>query len=336
MPVIEFPFFRPELATIENQPHTRISCWLHGLRDAMYATGVRDTKRRFVQPLDLGVEHPYGVLSIFGGLDSHYFAPSFSDGLRARWAEPASADDGLEIVRAQLAAGKAVPACLDFARMPHSRYYRVGTFGIPHTAVIFGIDDAAGIAHLADYHTREGSGFVEFHGTIPIAELRTAMQPCTLLVWDVDDAARTERDTAGLIADSAAALERATADPVFPYLREVTERHGGTRSGAVRFRRDLGYNVMRRVAADRLLFAEVIGGRADGATVAGALTAAAAAGEEWAQLARTLLLFTEHWTPVASERFLRLVDACEARERELATALRCAADERAALAPSRR
>lgn len=181
-----FPFLGDTLDDLEGISQHRLSCWLHCLRDCLYASGLHDTVRALAQPLDFAVERDAdgNVVTLYGGLETDYHNPSFQRGLSASWVAASPAPEAaLDRVRAELERGHAVPLSPNLSEMRHSEFYRVPFVGYPHTLIVHSLGrDTAGIA---DRNSRKSAGFTEHRGTVPLDELRQGMAGAPLLVFDV-------------------------------------------------------------------------------------------------------------------------------------------------------
>ncbi|MFD3728469.1 hypothetical protein, partial [Streptomyces sp. NPDC058671] len=137
-----FPYLSPSLDAVEDIAHARISCWVHCLRDSLYAVGFRDTAPALAQPVNFAVERTADgeLLTLYGGLDTEYHEPRFQRGVTARWeTSPDSPEKALDLVGRELARGHAVPVSPDLSGMRHSEFYRVPWFGYPHTFLVHGL-----------------------------------------------------------------------------------------------------------------------------------------------------------------------------------------------------
>ncbi|MGW0753283.1 hypothetical protein [Streptomyces sp. NPDC002587] len=261
-----FPYLGAGPDAIESLAQTRISCWVHCLRDALYATGLRETARALAQPVDFVIERtPTGeLLTVYGGLDADYHHPRFQRGLSARWeTSPHHEEQALDLVHRELARGHAVPVSPDLRGMRHSEFYRIPHTGYPHTLLVHEVGPHT--ARAADRNTRASSGFTDNRGTVPTDELRRGMAGAPVLVWDTGppDAdwadelhrllecsvqrmtrpGRTEAGLAGLLA--------------LPGVLEELQQHPG-RARLLRLR--VAGPLQRQVAGDRLLLARVLAG----------------------------------------------------------------------------
>lgn len=325
--VTDFPYLGAELGAVEGIAYPRISCWLHCLRDSLYATGVRDTARMLAQPLNFVVERtPTGeLLTIYGGLDTEYEAPRFQRGLTVRWEtspdDPDRPDAALDLVRRELARGHAVPVSPDLSGMRHSEYYRIAAFGYPHTFLVHRLEGDT--AFVADRNTRKNSGFEDNRGTIGLAELRAGMAGAPVLVWDAHEP-RTdwESELGGLLERSV----RQMTEPVEPQaglagllaVPSVIEELAEAQGRRALLRQRVSGPLQRLVSGDRHLLALVL---ADDALLRarGPRTAALAAdtaellgrsSDAALDLARAVFLLSGDWSAQG-------LDLCRRRVREL-------------------
>ncbi|MGW1777066.1 hypothetical protein [Streptomyces sp. NPDC002104] len=284
-----FPYLGAAPDTIESLPHTRISCWVHCLRDALYATGLRETARALAQPVDFVVERTAEgeLLTLYGGLDAGYHHPRFQRGLSARWeTSPHEEEHALDLVHRELARGHAVPVSPDLYGMRHSEFYRVPHAGYPHTLLVYGAGPRTALA--ADCNTRTSSGFTDNRGTVPTDGLRRAMAGAPVLVWDTGPAGD---GWAGELHRLLECSVRRMTEPelpeaglagllALPAVLEELEPHPG-RAGLLRTR--VAGPLQRQVAGDRLLLARVL---AEDTTARERGPRAAAAAAECAELTR--------------------------------------------------
>lgn len=334
-----FPYLGAAPDTIESLPHTRISCWMHCLRDALYAAGVRETAPALAQPVDFVIERtPDGeLLTLYGGLDAHYHHPRFQRGVTAHWETSSYHEDqALDLVSRELARGHAVPVSPDMRGMRHSEFYRIAATGYPHTLLVHGVGPHTSLA--ADRNTRAGSAFTDNRGTVPTAELRRAMAGAPVLVWRAGRPSGEWADELLLLLEHSVHRMTAPGRPesglaaltALPGVIEATEGLAG-RAGLLRTR--LAGPLQRQVAGDRLLLARVLDEdtwlREQGPrTTALAHTCAAltrASSDALVDLARAVFLLSRSW----SAETLHLCARRAARVHELDAR---AADRIAALA----
>ncbi|MCY0942958.1 hypothetical protein [Streptomyces antarcticus] len=324
-----FPYLGTELNAVEDIAYPRLSCWLHCLRDSLYAAGVRDTARALAQPLNFVVERtPTGeLLTLYGGQDTDYHAPRFQRGVTARWEtspdDPDRPDTALDLVRRELARGHAVPVSPELSGMRHSEYYRIPFFGYPHTLLVHRLE--AGRAFVADRNTRKGSGFEDNRGTIGLAELRAGMAGAPVLVWDAHEPQADWESELGRLLERSV---RQMTEPVEAQaglaglldlpgvIEELAE--AGERRSLLRTR--VSGPLQRHVSGDRHLLARVL---ADDALLRsrGARTAALAAdtaellgrsSDAVLDLARAVFLLAGSWSA-------ETLELCRRRVRELHT-----------------
>ncbi|KUN77856.1 hypothetical protein AQJ66_32040 [Streptomyces bungoensis] len=314
-----FPFLSPSLDSVEDLAHSRISCWVHCLRDSLYAVGFRDTVRALAQPLNFAVERTADgeLLTLYGGLDTDYHAPRFQRGVSARWETSPDAEDlAFDVLERELARGHAVPVSPDLSGMRHSEFYRVPFSGYAHTFLVHALDRDT--VRAADRNTRRRSGFTDNRGTVPAEELRRGLAGRPVLVWDtgtpVADWAEERRR---LLARSVANL----TEPGSPHeglagLRTLPDVVAGleehpSRSSVLRMR--VSGPLQRQVAGDRHLLAAVLlrdttsrdgGGRAVAAAEAAELLRASS--DAYVDLARLVFLLSRSWSGEA-------LDLCRSR-----------------------
>lgn len=314
-----FPYLSASLDSVEGLAHSRISCWVHCLRDSLYAAGFRDTARALAQPLNFAVERTADgeLLTLYGGLDTDYHAPRFQRGVLARWeTSPNSAEHAFDVVERELARGHAVPVSPDLRGMRHSEFYRVPFSGYPHTFLVHRLDGDT--AWAADRNTRRGSGFADNRGTVPAEELRRGLAGRPVLVWD------TGAPAEDWAAERHALLVRSVrnlTEPKSPHeglagLRRLPDVLAGleehpARSSVLRMR--VSGPLQRQVAGDRQLLAVALlrdvpeqagGGRRAAVEAARLLRASSAA---FVDLARLVFLLSRSWSAEALELCRRRV-----------------------------
>ncbi|MCY0937621.1 hypothetical protein [Streptomyces sp. H34-S4] len=305
-----FPYLGTGPDAIESLPHTRISCWVHCLRDALYATGLRETARALAQPVDFVVERTAEgeLLTLYGGLDAGYHHPRFQRGVSAHWeTSPHQEEQALDLVHRELARGHAVPVSPDLRGMRHSEFYRVPYAGYPHTFLVHEAGPRTSLA--ADRNTRASSGFTDNRGTVPTDELRRGMAGAPVLVWD---AGQPEAEWADELHRLLECSVRRMTEPdlpeaglagllALPGVLEELEPHPG-RARLLQMR--VAGPLQRQVAGDRLLLARVL---AEDTTARerGPRTAAAAAEcaeltrascDALVDLARAVFLLSRSWS----------------------------------------
>ncbi|MFE5220368.1 hypothetical protein ACFRC1_38480 [Streptomyces sp. NPDC056626] len=316
-----FPYLGASLDDVEDLAHSRISCWVHCLRDSLYATGFRDTARALAQPLNFAVERTADgeLLTLYGGLDTDYHAPRFQRGVRARWeTSPDDEDHAFDVVERELARGHAVPVSPDLRGMRHSEFYRVPFSGYPHTFLVHRLDGDT--VWAADRNTRRGSGFTDNRGTVPADELRRGLAGRPVLVWDTGAPAADWAEERHLLL---ARSVRNLTEPDSPHeglagLRTLPdvlaglEEHPG-RSSVLRMR--VSGPLQRQVAGDRQLLAaallrdaRVLGGGAHGAAVVAAAALLRASSAAFVDLARLVFLLSRSWSAEALDLCRRRVD----------------------------
>ncbi|MCX5205042.1 hypothetical protein OG897_26740 [Streptomyces sp. NBC_00237] len=267
-----FPFLGPELDMVEDLPHARLSCWLHCLRDALYAAGHRDTVRALAQALNFVVERDAdgNVLTLYGGIDTDYHEPVFQRGLTASWVTmPTDGAAALHRITRELDRGHAVPVSPDLSGMRHSEFYRVPFVGYPHTFLVHRLDD--GTAWIADRNDHRRAAFTDHRGTMPAEELRQGMAGGTILVWETaapapegtGELAGWEAELTALLARSVRQLrEPAGPEEGLAGLRAlpgvIEELAGSPRM----LRQRVAGPLQRQVAGDRRLLAAVLEGEA--------------------------------------------------------------------------
>ncbi|GAA3492876.1 hypothetical protein [Streptomyces cremeus] len=263
-----FPFLGPELDAVEGLPHARLSCWLHCLRDALYATGRPETVRELAQALNFVVERDAdgSVLTLYGGIDTDYHAPVFQRGLMASWVTtPLDGDAALDRIAAELDRGHAVPVSPDLSGMWHSEFYRVPFVGYPHTFLVHRLDGDT--AWIADRNDHRRAAFTDHRGTMPVEELRRGMAGAALLVWEPSAPVREgPRKLDGWDAELASLLARSVRQ-----MREPTQQEAGLAGlqalpGVIEeladrprmLRQRVSGPLQRQVAGDRRLLAAVL------------------------------------------------------------------------------
>ncbi|MFI5642412.1 hypothetical protein ACIA8H_34075 [Streptomyces goshikiensis] len=266
-PEAPFPYLGRELDAVEGVAYARLSCWVHCLRDALYATGVRDTARALAQPVNFVVERtPEGeLLTLYGGLDTEYHAPRFQRGVTAAWetspGDPQRPDAALDLVRRELARGHAVPVSPRLAGMRHSEFYRVPYFGYPHTFLVHRLE--SDVAFVADRNTRKAAAFEDNRGTVPAGELREGMAGAPVLVWDAHGpSADWEDELALLLARSV----RQMTEPGLPQaglaglraLPEVIDEISGLPARRRLLQMRVSGPLQRQVSGDRHLLSRVL------------------------------------------------------------------------------
>ncbi|MGR6975112.1 hypothetical protein ACU639_37005 [Streptomyces cynarae] len=308
-----FPYLSPSLDSVEGLAHSRISCWVHCLRDSLYAVGFRDAARALAQPLNFAVERTSEgeLLTVYGGLDTDYHAPRFQRGVTARWeTSPDGAQDALALVERELARGHAVPVSPELSGMRHSEFYRVPFSGYPHTFLVHRLDGDA--AWAADRNTRRSSGFTDNRGTVPVEELRRGLTGAPVLVWDTGaPAGDWVEERQALLARSV----RNLTEPASPHeglagLRTLPDVLAGleehpSRSSVLRMR--VSGPLQRQVAGDRHLLAAVLtrdtSQRARDARQTAVAAEAAellrASSDAFVELARTVFLLSRSWSKEA-------------------------------------
>ncbi|MER5571370.1 hypothetical protein ABT083_35095 [Streptomyces goshikiensis] len=249
---------------IESLPHTRISCWVHCLRDALYARGLRETARALAQPLDFVIERTADgeLLTLYGGLDADYHHPRFQRGVSARWeTSPHREEQALDLIHRELARGHAVPVSPDPRGMRHSEFYRIPHLGYPHTFLVHEVGPHT--TRAADRNTRASSGFTDNRGTVPTDELRRGMTGAPVLVWD---AGPPEQDWPDELRRLLEHSVRRMTEPdrpeaglagllALPGVLEGLETHPDR---ARLLRTSVAGPLQRQVAGDRLLLARVL------------------------------------------------------------------------------
>ncbi|MFD7703714.1 hypothetical protein [Streptomyces caelestis] len=316
-----FPYLSPSLDSVEGLAHSRLSCWVHCLRDSLYAVGFRDAARALAQPLDFAVERTADgeLLTLYGGLETDYHAPRFRRGVTARWeTSPDGAEHALDLVERELARGHAVPVSPDLSGMRHSEFYRVPFSGYPHTFLVHRLD--AGTVWAADRNTRRSSGFTDNRGRVPAEELRRGLAGAPVLVWDTGAPVGEWADERrALLARSV----RNLTEPDSPHqglagLRTLPdvlaglEEHPG-RSSVLRMR--VSGPLQRQVAGDRHLLAAVLardaaartGGDRRAAVAAEAAELLRASSDAFVDLARLVFLLSRSWSGPALELCRRRV-----------------------------
>ncbi|MEU2078000.1 hypothetical protein [Streptomyces sp. NPDC013489] len=297
----DFPYLSPSLDAVEDVAHARISCWVHCLRDSLYAVGFRDTARALAQPVNFAVERTADgdLLTLYGGLDTEYHEPRFQRGVTARWeTSPESPENALDLVERELSRGHAVPVSPDLSGMRHSEFYRVPWFGYPHTFLVHGLGPDT--VRAADRNTRKSAGFTDNRGTVPAEELRRGLAGAPVLVWDAGTPTADwadERHT--LLARSVRNMtepespgEGLAGLGTLPEVLAGLEEHP-SRSSVLRMR--VSGPLQRQVAGDRHLLAAVL----DGDTAPGAREAAEllrASSDGFVELARLVFLLGRSWS----------------------------------------
>ncbi|MFJ3906201.1 hypothetical protein [Streptomyces sp. NPDC090025] len=305
-----FPYLSPSLDAVEGYAHARISCWVHCLRDSLYAVGFRDTARALAQPVNFAVERTEDgeLLTLYGGLDTAYEAPRFQRGVTARWeTSPLDPGRALDLVARELARGHAVPVSPDLSGLRHSEFYRVPWSGYPHTFLVHRLGPDTALA--ADRNTRRNSGFTDNRGTVPLDELRRGLAGAPVLVWDTGaahDGWQDERHA--LLAGSVRNMtEPASPDEGLAGLRTLPDVLAGlaehpSRSSVLRMR--VSGPLQRQVAGDRQLLAAVLGqdldqrarGGREAVVAAEAAELLHAASDGYAELARLVFLLGRSWS----------------------------------------
>ncbi|MEU1228952.1 hypothetical protein [Streptomyces sp. NPDC005828] len=313
----DFPYLSPSLDAVEGIAHARISCWVHCLRDSLYADGFRDTARALAQPLDFAVEHTAEgeLLTLYGGLETEYHEPRFQRGVTARWeTSPDSPEHALDLVERELARGHAVPVSPDLSGMRHSEFYRVPWFGYPHTFLVHRLGpDTVG---AADRNTRRSSGFTDNRGTVPTEELRRGLAGAPVLVWDTGAPVADWADERHALLTRSV---RSMTEPQSPHqglagLSTLPDVLAGlaehpSRSSVLRMR--VSGPLQRQVAGDRHLLAAVLAQEAaPGARETAELLRASSDG--FVELARLVFLLGRSWSAetldLCRERAARLHD----------------------------
>jgi hypothetical protein len=318
------PYLSPSLDTVEGLAHSRISCWVHCLRDSLYAVGFEDTARALAQPVNFAVERTADgeLLTLYGGLDTEYQAPRFQRGVTARWeTSPSSVERALDLVERELARGHAVPVSPDLSGMRHSEFYRLPWFGYPHTFLVHRL--GPDVVGAADRNTRRSSGFTDNRGTIPTQELRQGLAGAPVLVWDTSAPVQSwedERYTL-LVRSVRNMTEPASADEGLPGLRALPDvlaglEHHPSRSSVLRMR--VSGPLQRQVSGDRHLLATVLGqdialrsrGTREAVIAAEAAELLRASSDEFVELARLVFLLGRSWSAEA-------LDLCQERVRHI-------------------
>ncbi|OKK14259.1 hypothetical protein AMK16_30900 [Streptomyces sp. CB00455] len=259
-----FPYLGTAPDAIESLAHTRISCWVHCLRDALYATGLRETARALAQPVDFVIERTADgeLLTLYGGLDADYHHPRFQRGLSAHWeTSPDREAQALDLIHRELARGHAVPVSPDLRGMRHSEYYRIPRAGYPHTLLIHELGPHTALA--ADRNTRASSGFTDNRGAVPTDELRRGMAGAPVLVWDAAAPAADWADELYRLLERSVRRMTRPGMPeaglagllALPGVLEDLEPHPA-RAQLLRLR--VAGPLQRQVAGDRLLLARVL------------------------------------------------------------------------------
>ncbi|MBX9427615.1 MULTISPECIES: hypothetical protein [Streptomyces] len=297
----DFPYLSPSLDAVEGIAHARISCWVHCLRDSLYAVGFRDTARALAQPVNFAVERTADgeLLTLYGGLDTEYHEPRFQRGVTARWeTSPGSPENALDLVERELARGHAVPVSPDLSGMRHSEFYRVPWFGYPHTFLVHGLGPDA--LRAADRNTRKSAGFTDNRGTVPAEEVRRGLAGAPVLVWDtgapssdwVDERHALLTRSVRNMTEPESPSEGLAGLSTLPDVLAGLEEHP-SRSSVLRMR--VSGPLQRQVAGDRHLLAAVLDrDDAPGAREAAELLRASSDG--FVELARLVFLLGRSWS----------------------------------------
>ncbi|OKI61612.1 hypothetical protein [Streptomyces sp. MJM1172] len=326
-PATPFPYLGKELDAVEDVRHPRLSCWVHCLRDALYATGFRDTARALAQPVNFVVERtPEGeLLTLYGGLDTDYHAPRFQRGVTARWEtspdDPDRPDAALDLVRRELDRGHAVPVSPRLEGMRHSEFYRVPFFGYPHTFLVHRLEP--GVAYVADRNTRKSAAFEDNRGTVPAEELRAGMAGGPVLVWDAHEPRADWESELGLLLDRSV---RQMTEPGAPQaglaglraLPGVLDELSGLPGRRRLLQMRVSGPLQRQVSGDRHVLARVLAGdrllRSGGPRTAALAAETAvllqASSDAVLDLARAVFLLGASWSA-------ETLELCRRRVREL-------------------
>ena len=187
--VVRFPFLFKELDKREDIPATRmrLSCWLHCMRDVLYAEGLAHTSPILVKPLYFRIERgTFGhIETIHGGVDSHYFQPTFNCGIHATRHVISDPNRSWHEILEFLKNGHWPMIDAKWSKVRSSRFYRLSASPL-HTVVLIDYDYIKQKVLVADTRSRLTSQDHLPHFWVPLEYLLAGFElPASWLSYKV-------------------------------------------------------------------------------------------------------------------------------------------------------